>query len=66
MMGRIQQPRAWDRNSFMLTWRRKRKPNYWGNPYIRFTGHNNHQSKGSKMAEKILRRIDSICYWKKH
>jgi hypothetical protein len=43
----------------------KRKLNYWGNPYIRFAGHDDCQSKESTMAEKILKRIDSICCWKK-
>jgi hypothetical protein len=43
----------------------KRKLNYGGSPYIRFAGHDDRQSKESTMAEKILRRINSICCWKK-
>jgi hypothetical protein len=34
-----------------------------GNPCIKLAEHGDHQSKGSTMAEKILKKIDSICYW---
>jgi hypothetical protein len=44
----------------------KKRPDYscLNNPYTKLAGHDEHQNIRSTMAEKILERIDSICYWK--